>query len=338
MHRAKPLRSRGAALLAALLTVTLVATLAAAALWQQWRGVEVEAAERTRAQSAWILIGALDWARLILAEDGRSSRGTASNTDHLAEPWALPLAEARLSTFLAAADGGMETHRDAFLSGQITDLQGRLNLTRLLSAGEEGLQAYLRFERLFSLLGLPASELRLLTDTLKRANAALVAAGGTGTLDASAQQNASGAPLMPQRFEQLAWLGVAPQTLAALRPHVVLLPRSTPVNLNTASAEVIFAAVPRLDMARARQIVSERDRGAFTDPGKALERVGLPADTACEWCSVNSSFFEVRGRLRLDSVGVEEVSVVQRDVAQVRTLWRSRVALTLPDGGAARAR
>jgi len=67
MHRA-----RGAALLAAMLTVTLVATFAAAAMWQQWRAVEVETAERGRVQSAWILIGALDWSRLILREDGRS--------------------------------------------------------------------------------------------------------------------------------------------------------------------------------------------------------------------------------------------------------------------------
>ena len=38
----------GAALLAAMLTVTLVASIAAAALWQQWRSVEVEAADRGR--------------------------------------------------------------------------------------------------------------------------------------------------------------------------------------------------------------------------------------------------------------------------------------------------
>ena len=34
---------RGAALLIAMLTVALVATFAAASLWQQWRGVEVGA-------------------------------------------------------------------------------------------------------------------------------------------------------------------------------------------------------------------------------------------------------------------------------------------------------
>ena len=45
------LRTHGAALLAAMLTVTLVATFAAAAMWQQWRAVEVETAERGHVQS-----------------------------------------------------------------------------------------------------------------------------------------------------------------------------------------------------------------------------------------------------------------------------------------------
>jgi general secretion pathway protein K len=93
-------RQRGAAILTAMLTVVLVATLASAMLWQQWRGVEVETAQRGRVQAAWILVGALDWARLILREDAR--RGGA---DHLAEPWAVPLAPARLATFLAAQGG-----------------------------------------------------------------------------------------------------------------------------------------------------------------------------------------------------------------------------------------
>ena len=65
-------RQAGAALLTAMLTVALVASLAAGALWQQWRSVEVEAAERARVQSLWLLTGALDGARLILREDSRS--------------------------------------------------------------------------------------------------------------------------------------------------------------------------------------------------------------------------------------------------------------------------
>ena len=87
----------GAALLAAMLTVTLVASFAAAAAWQQWRAVEVETAERQRVQASWILVGALDWARLILREDARSG-----GADHLGEPWAVALQESRMSSFLAA--------------------------------------------------------------------------------------------------------------------------------------------------------------------------------------------------------------------------------------------
>ena len=68
-----PLRhQRGAALLLAMLILTLVATMASGMVWQQWRAIQVESAERARTQSAWILSGALDWARLILREDART--------------------------------------------------------------------------------------------------------------------------------------------------------------------------------------------------------------------------------------------------------------------------
>ena len=79
-------RQRGAALLLAMLTVALVATLASTALWQQWRSVEIESRERERLQAGWILVGALDWARLILREDARSG-----GPDPLAEPWSIEL-------------------------------------------------------------------------------------------------------------------------------------------------------------------------------------------------------------------------------------------------------
>jgi general secretion pathway protein K len=46
--RPLPRTQRGAALLTAMIIVTLVATLAAAMVWQQWRAVQVEVAERAR--------------------------------------------------------------------------------------------------------------------------------------------------------------------------------------------------------------------------------------------------------------------------------------------------
>ncbi len=243
--------SRGAALLTAMLTVALVATFAAASLWQQWRSIEVETAERAQVQSAWILTGALDWSRLILRED-------RNNFDHLGEPWAVPLQEARLSSFLAAdrnnaaTDSGPEV-LEAFLSGQIIDLQSLLNVNNLLEAnGKLSESGFESFERLFEVLGLPRTELDRMAESLRFAS------------DTSAGNRSSPmAPLRPQRVEQLAWLGLSAQTLAALQPYITVLPVRTAVNLNTASAEVIYASGHQLTMADAQLLVAARERTPF---------------------------------------------------------------------------
>ena len=322
-------RQRGAALLAAMLTVTVVATLAAAALWQQWRSVEIEAADRTRVQSNWILTGALDWARLILRED-------RDRSDHLGEPWAVPLQEARLSTFLAADPNNNVEAGDAdniFLSGDITDLQSRLDVGALVGAGTLRKDRVENFRRLFEVLGLRQAEVEQLANNLQFAE------------DINVDNlNAARAPLPPRRLEQLTWLGLSPETVAVLAPHVTVLPRSlvvSTVNLNTASAEVIYAAGRKLSLADAQRLVAERERKPFLkveDVQPLLPEGGeFPRDSV----SVESNFFEVRGRLRIDKVVIEERSIVQKTGNDVRTLHRERggfEAFTPSPGGAPPAR
>ena len=307
------LRQRGAALLAAMLTVTLVATLAAAALWQQWRSVEVETSERARVQAAWILVGALDWSRLILSEDGRSG-----GPDHLAEPWAVPLQEARLSTFLAAGDGdGVQDNttdtRDAFLSGQIVDAQSRLNVMNLVDGDKVSATALVRFGRLFELLGLPRAQASVLANQMLRANST------------SADDSA---PLMPYRVDDLVWLGLPAPMVAVLAPYITVLPISTPVNLNTASAEVLYASGAADDLAAAQTLVAARQNTHFKNAKDALKLVSDDSDNPnINDFAIASRYFEVRGRLRLEQTIVEERSLVQRDGNTVKTLWRERGAI-----------
>lgn len=306
---------RGAALLLAMLIVTLVATFAASAMWQQWRAVEVETAERGHVQSAWILVGALDWSRLILREDGRSG-----GADHLAEPWAVPLQEARLSTFLAAdrnvsqVDDASTDTTEAFLSGQISDLQGRLNLRNLTGTATDQAGALAQFARLFERLGLPRQELALLASGLQRAQAA------------PAEDGSADAPLMPPTVSQLGWLGLTPATIAALSPHVTLLPVRTPVNINTANVDVLMAAIEGLDMASAQQIVQTRETRHFRSLEDARPLLGASYDRAAGSLAVASSYFEVRGRLRLGDAMVDERSLVRKIGMEVTTLWRERGA------------
>ena len=320
--------SRGAALLAAMLTVSLVAMLAAGAAWQQWRTVEVESTERQHAQAQWLLLGALDWARIILREDARSGNADAP-TDHLAEPWAIPLQEARLSTFLAANSSSSAVNKsvtngsstfsntfsedaltqEVYLSGQIIDLQARMNVSNLLQGNQIDLKSLQAFERLFEALSLPTAQLNTLAQGL-----------------VAAQQQKDGAPLLPQRVSQLTWLGLTPQTLNSLAPYITVLPTRTPVNLNTAPPVVLYASVAGLSLADAKRLSDQRAQNPWSGLDAFQKAAGKPVSVDGTH-SVNSRFFEVIGRLRMPATRLVERSVVQRDQVDVKVLWRESGSL-----------
>ncbi len=306
--RITPNAQQGAALLAALLTVALVTTLAVGAMWQQWRGLEVESAERHRAQARWLLLGSLDWARVILREDALAD-GNQTPTDHLAEPWAVPLQEARLSSFLAALPDGsggdsedVALSEQVFLSGHIVDLQSRMTLLNLVQGDRLVPSSLMAFERLFEALGLAPDQLRLLTQ---------------GLLNAQKQQGA----VMPQRVSQLTWLGLNAQTVARLSPYVNLLPIATPVNVNTASASVLYASVPGLSLSEAQRLVQERNRSHWATM-EAFEKAIGKRSVSPSTLSVSTRYFEVTGKLRTPSTTVTERSLVQRDGRELKVLWR----------------
>lgn len=312
-------RQRGAALLMAMLTVALVTTLASAALWQQWRQVEIEIAERGRSQTAWMMTGALDWTRLILREDAVSTQGTG--VDHLGEPWALPVQESKLSTFLSQDQQWREGDAEVFLSGQITDAQSRMNLMNLIEDGRVSPKILARFAALFERLNLPLSELQNLAIQLQ----ATMQAGQVKAESAAKPSSAttSNTALMPQQTAQLLWLGLSPQTLATLQPHITLLPEATPVNLNTASAEVLSASLPGLDLASARQAVDLRQRGHWASLDAARQALGTAGVQLDEkQHSIQSRYFEVNGSMRIDNVVQQEQTLVRRDGRQVSMVWR----------------
>jgi general secretion pathway protein K len=325
VHAYPRTQQRGAALLLAMVAVTLIVSLAGAMVWQQQRAIQVEAAERARGQSGWILLGALDWSRLILREDARTGA-----VDHAGEPWATPLAEARLSTFLAAEKGvaSDDDGPEAFLSGSIVDAQARYNLRNLMApAGGTLDKERLTLGRLCEAAGLPA-------DTATRLAASLRAAWvpdttrGTGTGGASS----GGETLSIRRFDQLAWLNVEPGTINALRASVDILPLATPINVNTAPPAVL-AAVFGVDLGVAQRLVEHRQRSPFAnlEAMKPLLPQGVTPDP--QRVAVSTQFFEINGRLRLDERVLEERSLVQRkgsgNTTEVITLHRERRSLDL---------
>lgn len=306
-------RQCGAALITAMLVVTLVATLAAAMVWKQFRAVQIEAAERARTQAGWVLNGALDWARLILRED-------SIELDHLGEVWAVPLAESRLSTFLAAdrANAQEQDGPEAFLSGRIEDAQSRYNLANLGGAEIDPLEKR-TFVRLCTSAGLPTDLSERLAVQL---NEALKATSDTQK-----------APVRPQTIGQLRWLGLPADAVARLEPWVVMLDKPSPVNLNTAPREVIAALFDGMNLGGAEHLVQLRKNS----PYKGLDAVKAVLPEAVRQAqgfnekfekraSIRTEHFFVIGRLRLDERVVEQRSLVERrDRNAVKVLWRDRV-------------
>jgi general secretion pathway protein K len=308
---------RGAAILMAMIIVTLVVTLAAGMVWQQWRAVQVEAAERARTQSAWILGGALDWARLILREDARNQRVQYTA---LTEPWAVPLAEARLSTFLAADKDNTDDAPDAFLSGAITDAQSRFNLRGLIDPqGKVVPDQLAALERLCQAIGVASDVATRIADGLREA---LVPTG-----------NAALAPLLPRSAAQLAWLGLEPGTVRLIEPYVTLLPKPTAVNVNTAAREVLVAAIKGLDLATAERLVQVRQRTPYPTLKEVEAQVPGLAPLSGQLLTVRSEFFEVSGKLRLGDRVLEQRSLVERRGIEVIALQREQVSTRDQPGG-----
>jgi general secretion pathway protein K len=214
------------------------------------------------------------------------------------------------------------------LSGRIIDLQSRLNVSNLLLDGKVHAPSLLAFRRLFELLGLSDRELAALVSNLKLAQGDAVARGPAIAASAAPANEpvfATNAPLLPQDLAQLTWLGLSPRSLALLQPFVTVLPVRTPVNLNTAPVEVVYACIEAFELADAHRLVTARTVTHLTTLDDAAKVGGNPAalfDAAQH--SVGTRFFEILGRLQVAQDVVVERTLVQREGLEVRVQWRRR--------------
>lgn len=299
-------KHRGVAVVTALLLTTLAITIVASLFWQQQLQVRSIENQRLQLQQQWVLRGALDWARLILREDARNS-----TLDDLSEPWAIPLAPTRLDQYVesAAISGGAGS---AVLSGGIQDAQGRFNLTSLATQDSINPSEVEAFGRLLALLRQDPA--------LANVIAQQIAAAGAATLNPRPDS------VRPIGFVQLDDLlavpGCTPQLINAIRSHAVILPVSTPVNINTASPEVLAARVPGLSLADANTLTNSRRQAAFRDTADLAARLPnrtLGFDGAR--LGVASNYFIVTGRVTIRSATLQIQALVERQPSATRLLW-----------------
>lgn len=300
-----PCRQRGVAVITALLLTTLAVTIVASLFWQQQVQVRSIENQRLHLQTKWILRGALDWGRLILREDAKFS-----TVDHMGEPWAVALAETRLDQYVENARADSE-QSDATLSGHVVDAQSRYNLGNLSVNGTINKSEVAVFGRLLSNLHLNPA-LAQATATLLASTQKTAAVRTTVPADNVAGSAAQPLTLL-QLDDVLAVPGFTGEMLAALRDFVVVLPRATAVNVNTAPAEVLAARIDALSLSDAAALVASRNSAYFRDIGDFKQR--LPGKTINESdieIAVTTNFFMVYGTVTLNRASLEMQALVER--------------------------
>jgi general secretion pathway protein K len=302
-------RQRGVAVITALLLTTLAVTIVASLFWQQQVQVRSMENQRLQLQTRWILRGALDLSRLILNQDYLDS----PNFTQLNGVWATPLEETRLDDYIERERQDGESF-NASLSGRMVDAQSRYNLANLASAKAVKTDELVVFQRLLANLKLD-SGLALATANMV-ANAQVAAT----TQQNPAQSSASAEPIELVRVEDLLALsGFTPQSIEQLRDYVIILPSATPVNVNTAPAELIAALVPNLSLSDAAAAVSTRNRGvyyrdvaAFTSVTQVAAAMRASAGAAMVAVAVKSNYFLAYSRVRLDRAALDTQSLLSR--------------------------
>jgi general secretion pathway protein K len=304
-------KQRGVAVIMALLLTTLAITIVASLFWQQQVQVRSIENQRLQLQKQWILRGALDWASLILREDAKYS-----SVDTLDEPWAVPLAETRLDQYVD--NGRADTDvADATLSGSISDAQAHYNLTNLCPDGTIKPAEVAAFAQMLNNAHLDPALAPATAD-------AMAAAQKKPATNAANRDNQSG-PLpmnLTQVDDLLAVPGFTPQIIDKIKDFVIFLPRASPINVNTAPAEVLAARIDGLSLAEATTLVASRNTASFRFISDFTERLPDKSSAVSNLeASVTTNYFLVNGKVRMNRAELEMQALIERNGTNTKLIW-----------------
>lgn len=262
----------------AIMAVAAVAATTMLVALSTWSRQSALVADHVQAQE--LVTAGGDWARALLFDDHR----TSGDVDHAGEPWSLRLPSIPFE--------------NGELAGHIDDQQGLFNLNNLVRNSRLDATQYARFQRLLSILGLPADLAAALADWIDADGMPQPTGGAEDAyyLGLSRPYLAANAPLTD--LDELALVrGFDVGVRARLAPFVTALPGNTALNVNTAPAEVLAAVVDGLDLDAARSMVARRDGTFYRNNSDFLGGLGRDPTVPERDIRVGSDYFLVTLRV-----------------------------------------
>ncbi|MEG2912183.1 MAG: type II secretion system minor pseudopilin GspK [Pseudomonas sp.] len=316
MNRRSPdlAKQQGMAIISALLIAAVVAVIAAGMLTRQSVATRALEADQHRVQGRWVVQGGLEISRQLLWDARQRDPLT-----RLDQPWAQRL----------VAQG---------FEGRLEDEQGKFNLRNLVAnerVDEAQIQA---FGRLCELIGISAGLSQRISQRVIASYPRLLnpqIANNTNNFDSgrATSPNASRKPENPKlpmlrNLEDLRSVeGVNDAVISKLAPYLTVIPATTWINGNTATAPVLAAYVPGLSLERAQALINERDAGRwFINRGDFVNRLRMPSlELTSVKVGITSDWFRLRGEARREQRRVSLDALLHRSQDRLPQVIWSRV-------------
>ena len=304
-------RTRGVALITAMLITALTGSLAAGLVWNNALDVRRTMTLLFHEQGLQVALGAESWIRNILRDDSIDTQ-----TDHLGELWASELP-------------GLPVDNDSVqgaVTGKIEDLNGRFNVNNLVDQNDKIDQAVLeQFKRLLIILEIDPRFAGLTADWIDNNEDAGFPDGAEDSIYTSVTPpyHTFGRPLV--NVTELAALeGMDKASFDRLLPHITALPERTSINPNTATSAVLQSLHVNMDESMLESLLSQREESGFQDIDVVFGGLGLTEEMRGQ-LDASSKYFQLKAVVQIDTVRVTYYSILLRtpNGGPVTTILRS---------------
>ena len=308
-------RQRGVAIITALLIVAIATTISISISTRLQLDVRRTGNVIAGDQAYLYTLAAESWSKRILKQDRKDSE-----IDHLGEDWAIELPP-------LPVEGG-------YIQGKLTDLQSCFNINSLLdtsaetSTGTNTKLARTRLERLLTNLKIDKAGAQTIIDWLDSDLQTTIPDGAEDVYYMNLAQPYRTANTPLQSISELRLIKgfEDPLVYATVLPHVCAFGVNTPININTATAEVLRSLADDLTDSDIEKIIEQRNETAFNNIGEFTSFSNLKEKIgSTDGLSVDTEYFMLQTESTIGQVRVLSYSVIHRSIdGNTRVIARSQ--------------
>jgi len=301
-------RQGGVALITALLVVA-IATVAAVAMANRQQLDIRRTGGLLHGEQAWAyVLGAENWARVVLRRDAADSQ-----VDTLAEDWST-------QPPVSFVEGGS-------IVGRLIDLQGRFNLNNLVNGSTVSAEAVVMYKRLLRRLELDEGLADSLIDWIDPDINTRFPNGAEDEayLLLDPPYRAANQPLVDVSELRLI-KGYTAEAFAKLEPHVTALPQTTKINVNTADAVVLSITAEKLSLNDGESLYEARPAEGYKSADIFAQESTLKAKKVdLDQLGIQSQWFLLLSEANVGQGRARLASLLQRQKDEVQVVARRRV-------------